>query len=68
MKSAVFWDVVKCVLIIHSRVGGTCRLHLQGRRNNASYRLTLFFPRAVSSILKMKATRRLIINSHGAAF
>jgi hypothetical protein len=32
----VFWDVEPCGLIINRRFGGTCPLHLQGRRNNAS--------------------------------
>jgi hypothetical protein len=33
---AVFWHVAPCVFIIKRRSGGTCRLHLQGRRNGAS--------------------------------
>jgi hypothetical protein len=36
MKNAVFWDVVPCRFIKNRRFGGTCRLHLHGRRNNAS--------------------------------
>jgi hypothetical protein len=36
MKNAIFWDVVLCGFIINRRFGGMCRLHLQGRRNNAS--------------------------------
>jgi hypothetical protein len=35
MKNAVFWDVVPCGFIINRRLGGTCCLHLQGKRNNA---------------------------------
>jgi hypothetical protein len=35
MKNAVFWDEASCELIINRRFGGTCRLHLQGRRDNA---------------------------------
>jgi hypothetical protein len=34
-KNAVFWDVTPCGSVINRRFGGTCRLHLQGRRNNA---------------------------------
>jgi hypothetical protein len=36
MKNAVFWDVAPCGFIINRRFEGTCRLHLQDRRNNAS--------------------------------
>jgi hypothetical protein len=36
MKNAVSWDVALCGFIINRRFGGTCRLHLQGRRNNTS--------------------------------
>jgi hypothetical protein len=36
LKNAVFWDVAPCGFIINRRFEGTCRLHLQGRRNNAS--------------------------------
>jgi hypothetical protein len=36
MKDAVFWDVAPYGFIIYRHFGGTCRLHLQGRRNNAS--------------------------------
>jgi hypothetical protein len=32
MKNAVFWDVAPRGFI--RRFGGTCRFHLQGRRNN----------------------------------
>jgi hypothetical protein len=35
-KNALFWDVAPCDFIINRRFGGTCRLHLQGRRNNSS--------------------------------
>jgi hypothetical protein len=35
MKNAVFLDVAPCGFIINRRFGGTCRLRLQGRRNNA---------------------------------
>jgi hypothetical protein len=35
MKSSVFWDIVPCSpLKVNRRLGGTCRLHLQGRRIN----------------------------------
>jgi hypothetical protein len=36
MKDAVFWDVAPREFIISRRFGGTCRLHLQGTRNNTS--------------------------------
>jgi hypothetical protein len=36
MKNAVFWDVAPCGLIINRRFGGTCRLHLEGKINDAS--------------------------------
>jgi hypothetical protein len=35
-KSAVFWAMAPWVFIINRRFGGTCRLHLQGRGNNAN--------------------------------
>jgi hypothetical protein len=32
MKSATFWDVTPCHLVeVHTRFGGTCCLHLQGK-------------------------------------
>jgi hypothetical protein len=34
MKNAIFLDVAPCGFIINRCFGGTCRLHLQGRRNN----------------------------------
>jgi hypothetical protein len=36
MKNAVLWDVAQCAFIISRRFGATCRLYLQGRRNNGS--------------------------------
>jgi hypothetical protein len=36
LKNAVFWDVAPCGFIINKRFGGRCRLHLHGRKNNAS--------------------------------
>jgi hypothetical protein len=58
MKGAVFWDVKPRGFIINRSFGGKCRLHLQGRRNNASekrfYNLTLFFARVLYFTLKMK--------------
>jgi hypothetical protein len=36
MKNAVFWAVTPCGFIINRRFGGTCRLNLKSRRNNAS--------------------------------
>jgi hypothetical protein len=36
MRNAVSWDVAPCAFIINRCFGGMCRLHLQGRRNNAS--------------------------------
>jgi hypothetical protein len=35
LKNAVFWDVVTCGTLKNRRFGGTCRLHLQGRKNSA---------------------------------
>jgi hypothetical protein len=33
MKSIIFWDITRCSpLEVSRRFGGTCRLHLQGRR------------------------------------
>jgi hypothetical protein len=33
MKSSVFWDITPCgPLKVNRRLGGTCRLHHQGRR------------------------------------
>jgi hypothetical protein len=33
MKSSIFWDITPCRLLkVNGRFGGTCRLHLQGRR------------------------------------
>jgi hypothetical protein len=37
MKSSVFWDITPCSpLKANRRFGGTCRLHLQGRRISRS--------------------------------
>jgi hypothetical protein len=36
MNNDVFWDLAPCGFIINLRFGRTCRLHLQGRINNAS--------------------------------
>jgi hypothetical protein len=33
MKNAVVWGLAPCGFIKNRRFGGTCRLHLQGRRN-----------------------------------
>jgi hypothetical protein len=35
MKNAVFRDMAPCEYCKNRRFGGTCRLHLQGRRYNA---------------------------------
>jgi hypothetical protein len=43
IQKAVFLDVTPCGFIINRRFGGTCRLHLQGRRNNASEEECNFF-------------------------
>jgi hypothetical protein len=47
MRNAVFCDVAPFGFIINRRFGGTCRFHLQGRRNNTSDCLlpTNTFPR-----------------------
>jgi hypothetical protein len=50
VKNAVSWDVTPCGFIITRRFGGTCRLHLQSRRNNASYHLALFLDCVISSL------------------
>jgi hypothetical protein len=57
-KNSVSWDVAPCGFIINRRFGGTCRLHIQDRRNTASVsnRLTLFLSRVILSTLKMEAT------------
>jgi hypothetical protein len=35
MKSSIFWDITPySPLKVNRRLGGTCRLHLQGRRIN----------------------------------
>jgi hypothetical protein len=72
---AIFWDVELCGLNINRRFGGTCRLHLQGRRNNSSLLVTfwhlssleLFFftlkmeaPRSSETSFCNKPTQRLI--------
>jgi hypothetical protein len=36
MKNVVFWDVTPRGFIINRLLGGICRLHLQGRGNDAS--------------------------------
>jgi hypothetical protein len=36
MNNELLWDVAQCGFIINPRFGVTCRLQLQGRRNNAS--------------------------------
>jgi hypothetical protein len=38
MKKAVFWDVPPCRCGVRRRLGGTYRLHLQGRRKNKKIR------------------------------
>jgi hypothetical protein len=32
MKNAVFWNVTPCSFCVNRRLGGSYRLHLQGRR------------------------------------
>jgi hypothetical protein len=32
LKNADFWDVAPCRSCVNRRFGGTCRLHLQGRK------------------------------------
>jgi hypothetical protein len=36
VKTAVFLDVAPCRFLKNRRFGGTCRLHLQGKRNTAT--------------------------------
>jgi hypothetical protein len=43
-KSSVFWDITPCsVLKVSGRFRGTCKLHLQSRRNQREAELGLFF-------------------------
>jgi hypothetical protein len=44
VKNAVFWDVAPCGFIVND-IGRTCRLHLQGRRNNANEEKCLTVPK-----------------------
>jgi hypothetical protein len=41
IKSSIFWGITPCsALKVNRRLGGTCHLHLRGRRiRSASYRL-----------------------------
>jgi hypothetical protein len=32
MKNVVFWDVVPCRSCVNQRFGGTCHIHLRGRK------------------------------------
>jgi hypothetical protein len=32
MKNRVFWDVTPCGFIINRHFGGTCPLHIRGKR------------------------------------
>jgi hypothetical protein len=61
VKDAVFWDVAPCGFIIVRRLGGTCRLNLQGRRNNAGEEKSRWWlPDSLLvtlSPLRMEATR-----------
>jgi hypothetical protein len=36
LKNTAFWDVLTYGFVTNQRFGRICRLHLQGRRNNAS--------------------------------
>jgi hypothetical protein len=53
IKNAIFWDVTPCRSCVNRRVGGTYRLHLQGRkiRERRTSSLADFFT------LKMEAIR-----------
>jgi hypothetical protein len=64
MKSSIFWDITSCSpLKVNGSFGGTCRLHLQGRkvswernqRESLSPAFTLVSCSAYSSALKMEA-------------
>jgi hypothetical protein len=61
MKSIIFWDMTPCSpLSFNRRFGGTCRLHVQGRRKRfrkpASRRVASYwFAEPISSTLKMEA-------------
>jgi hypothetical protein len=56
-ESWVCWDVAPCGFIINRRFGGTCRLHLQSRRNNVREKECLrLLAWVISSTLKMEVT------------
>jgi hypothetical protein len=53
MKNAVFWDVAPDTFVINRRFGGTCSLHLQGRKNpqaKKSVSMLFFAHRGLSSL------------------
>jgi hypothetical protein len=57
MKRFVFWDITPCSpLKVNRRFGGTCRIHLQGRRINQARNQHESCSLAYSSTLKMEAT------------
>jgi hypothetical protein len=59
IKSSIFWDISSCSLLkVNRRFGGTCRLHLQGRRISQALLATCFilvYCLDYSSTLKMEA-------------
>jgi hypothetical protein len=57
MKNAVFWDVALCGSCLNRRFGGTCRLHLQGGKNQL---VTALATRSSESSLIRRPTRRHI--------
>jgi hypothetical protein len=55
MTNAVFWDVAPCGFTINRRFGGTCRFHLQRRRNNgATSQKTAFFRKKYENVPSLK--------------
>jgi hypothetical protein len=67
MKNVVFWDVAPCTSCVNRRLGGTYRLHLQGRKirergNSVISHLLTLVPRSRYVSPKRRFTQDL----HGA--
>jgi hypothetical protein len=58
LKTSIFWDIIPySPLELDRRLGGTCRLHLQGRRISRAHTCLMQIScSAYSSTLKMEAT------------
>jgi hypothetical protein len=51
MKSSIFWDITPCIpLKVNRHFGGTCHLHLQGRRKNQARNQRESFPLAFTLV------------------